>query len=396
MTFSRARKNVAVLGLCQALLNSTQSMLIAIGGLVGFALADNKALATLPVSTVVLGTALATVPASLLMGRLGRRPGFMIGAAIGGSGAFVATYAVYIQNFWLVCLGTMLLGIFSAFGQYYRFAAADVAGEKFRSKAISLVLAGGVVAGFAGPELAKWSKDVFAPATFMGTYATVIGLCSIAFLLLILVDIPKPTKYEGQDAVRPLSGIMAQPRFIVAVLNGMIGYGVMSLVMTATPLAMKECAYPFDDAATVIQWHVVGMFGPSFITGSLINRFGVVNIMLAGALLMGGCLSLTLSGIDFVNFWLGLVLLGVGWNFMFVGGTTLLTETHHVGEKAKTQGVNDFLVFATVATASLFSGQLLHWFGWQMVNYVAIPFLVVAAMASLWLKFVERTERLPA
>jgi len=384
MTNIQTRLNVGILAMGQALFTSSTSMLIAVGGLVGYSLADDKALATLPVTAVVAGTAIMTVPASLIMGRIGRRAGFMLGASIGVSGALVAALAVYWANFWLLCLGTLVTGMYNAFAQYYRFAAADSSDDAFKSKAISLVLAGGVVAGFIGPELAKWSHDQFALFPFLGTYLAVVALGCVAFALMSLVRIPKLTTAEKQLATRPLPAIMGQGVFIVAALNGIVGFGIMSLIMTATPLAMKECNFGFDDSATVIQWHVVGMFGPSFVTGSLINRFGVLNIMLTGTVLMVGCLAMTLTGIDFVNFWLGLVLLGVGWNFMFVGGSTLLTRAHTAPERFKTQAANDFLIFGAVATASLSSGQLLHWFDWQTVNLGAIPFLMLAGGTTLW------------
>ncbi len=389
----RAKKNVAILAACQALIFSIQSLLISIGALVGFALAEDKAWATLPVAATVLGTAVSTIPASLLMGRVGRRVGFMFGAALGVVGASMATYAVYVGSFWLVCGGTMLLGMASGFAQYYRFAAADVAAESFKNRAISLVMAGGVVAGFIGPQVARLSKDVVPGVTFMGSYGTVIGLALLAFFALMLLDIPAPGRYRSQGKQRSIFEIMARPRFVVAIVNGMVGYGIMGLIMTATPLAMTLGKFEFGDTAVVIQWHVVAMFGPSFFTGSLINRFGVLNIMLIGAGLMAGSLTTLLSGSEFLDFWLALVLLGLGWNFMFVGGTTLLTHAYRLGEQAKSQAANDFLVFVMVATASLFSGQLLYRFGWETVNFAAIPFLAIAAMATLWLLVTNRGSR---
>jgi predicted MFS family arabinose efflux permease len=390
MTRVHTKRNVGILAVGQALFTSSTAILIAVGGLVGYSLAPDKSLATLPVTSVVAGTAIMTIPASLIMGRIGRRAGFMLGTTIGITGALIASLAVYWANFWLLCFGTLITGMYSAFAQYYRFAAADSAGDAFKSKAISLVLAGGVIAGFVGPELAKWSYKLFELIPFLGTYLAVVCLTTVAFVLVSQVRIPKLTVAERQEAKRPLPAIMGQGMFIVAALNGVVGYGIMSLIMTATPLAMQECNFTFDDSATVIQWHVVGMFGPSFITGTLINRFGVLNVMLTGSLLMVGCLAMTLTGIDFVNFWLGLVLLGVGWNFMFVGGTTLLTRAHTAPERFKTQAANDFLTFGAVATASLSSGQLLHWFDWQTVNLGAIPFLVLASGTTMWYALRQR------
>lgn len=380
----QAKKNVVILAACQGLLFTGNIILIALNGLVGFDLAGDKALATLPISTFVIGAALSTIPASMWMKRVGRRGGFMAGAGIGILGAILATYAVYIGSFWTLCVGTALMGTYSAFGQYYRFAAADVASDNFKSKAISLVMAGGIVGGVIGPESTKLTKDLLQPA-FLASYGSLIFVCLSALILLWFIDIPKPSEEENKQPGRPLRKIMRQPIFVVAVLGAMIGYGVMNLIMTATPLAMTHHHHPFNDAAFVIEWHVIAMFAPSFVTGSLINRFGVYAIMLWGAALMVACVAISLSGIALMNFWTALVLLGVGWNFLFVGGTTLLTEAYLPAERAKTQAANDFLVFTVVALSSLSSGTLLYHFSWQAVNYAALPFLVVVAIAIVWL-----------
>ena len=390
MPSTRAKKNVAVLAVCQALLNSTMSIQIALGGLVGYALASDKSLATLPVTMVVAGTALAALPAGALMRRAGRRPGFMTGGLVGVLGSIITGYAIWRADFWLFAGGTLLFGIFSAFGQAYRFAAADVAPDHFKSKAISWVMAGGVVAGFAGPELAKHTKDWFEPVTFLGPYVVAGLLCAATVLMQAFVDIPKTAGAESDAEPRPLAEIVRNPVFMVAALSGMIGFGTMSLVMTATPLAMVACSHPFDSAATVIQWHVIGMFAPSFFTGSLINRFGVLRIILTGVLLNLVCVAIALAGIDFLNFWAALLLLGVGWNFMFIGGTTLLTEVYRPAERLKTQSLNDFLVFGTVALASLSSGALLHRFGWDSVLVAAVPAMLLTAAAVIWLAMVRR------
>jgi len=390
VTALRAKKNVAVLAVCQALFTAATSILTATGGLVGYRLAADKSLATLPVTAVVVGIAVATIPASLLMGRVGRRAGFVVGALIGATGGGLASFALYVGSFPVFSLGTMLVGMFVAFGQYYRFAAADVAGQGFKGKAISLVLAGGVVAGFVGPELAKWSKDLVGDTRFLGTYVVVVALGLVSAVLVMAVDIPRPPASVRRARGRPIWRIMCRPTFVVAALNGMVGYGVMSLVMTATPLAMVASRYPFDDAATVIQWHVVAMFAPAFVTGSLIDRFGVLKVMLSGAAAITGGLGFALSGQGLGHYWAALVLLGLGWNFMFIGGTTLLTETYEPAERAKTQAANDFLVFAAVASASLSSGQILYRFGWEAVNLGALPFLALAIGATLWLALQRR------
>ncbi len=382
---NRAQRNVAVLAGCQALLLTGNAILIALSPLVGFALAPDKAFATLPVTSYVVATALSTVPASLWMKRVGRRAGFMTGAVIGIGAGALSSYAIYSGDFMLFCAGTGLAGLYNACGQYYRFAAVDVASDSFKSKAISFVMAGGIVGAFLGPGSAILTRDVFPEHLFLGSYMSTMIFALLAIGLLTLVDIPPPGEQERQSGGRPLATIVAQPVFLVAVLGGMIGYGVMNLVMTATPLAMTACQHPFDDTAIVIQWHIVGMFAPAFFTGSLINRFGVLKIMLCGTLLMFACVAVALSGLEFLYFWTSLVLLGLGWNFLFVGGTTLLTECYAPAEKAKVQAANDFLVFGTVAAASLTSGTLLHLIGWHAVLLGALPFLAFTGLASLWL-----------
>jgi len=389
----KARKNVALLSACQGLLLTNNSILIATNGLAGFALASNKALATLPVTGYIVGAALTTVPASLLMRRLGRRAGFTLGAAFGIFGALICAYAAFIHNFWLLCAGALVLGIYNATGQYYRFAAADTASADFKSKAISLVLAGGIAGGILGPETSKLTKDLFAQAVFTGSYLSLGVFCVLAIGLLSLVEIPRLTAAEQKAAGRPLGKIARQPAFIVAVLSAVIGYGVMNLLMTATPLAMSACQHPFADAAFVIQWHVIAMFVPSFFTGALIRRYGVINIMLAGVVLNFGCIGFALAGLEVAHFWIALVLLGVGWNFMFIGGTTLLTECHTPAERGKAQGANDLAIFITMTVTSLSSGLLFTLQGWELMNQLAVPFLLLAGAAMMWLGGLQRRYR---
>jgi MFS family permease len=379
------KRNVALLAACQALLLTGNAILIALSPLVGFELAADKAFATVSVTTYVVFTALSTVPASFLMKRVGRQAGFICGALIGILAGALSSYAIYIGDFALFCAGTALAGLYNAGGQYYRFAAADVASEEFRSKAISLVLAGGIGGAFLGPGSAVWTRDVFPAHLFLGSYMSTMVFALASIGLLLLIDIPAPSEAERQSGGRRLATIAGQPVFIVAVLGAMIGYGVMNLVMTATPLAMTAHHHPFGDTAMVIQWHIVGMFAPAFFTGWLIDRFGVLKIMFVGTLLLAGSIAVALSGFEFLFFWSALVLLGVGWNFTFVGGTTLLTGCYEPAEKAKVQAVNDFLVFGTVALASLLSGTLLHLIGWHAVLYCAIPFLALTGLATLWL-----------
>ena len=380
----RAGKNVAVLASCQALLFTNNSTAIALNGLAGYALASNKALATLPVTGWVIGAALSTFPASLLMKRFGRRAGFTVGALIGMIGAAICSWALYLGNFWLLCLGTMVFGIYNAVAQYYRFAAADAVSTDFRAKAISLVLAGGLVGGLIGPEVSKHTVELLAER-YLGAYLSLIGFLVLVVLVVQLLDIPALSSAEHQAPARPLREIMAQPNFVVAVTGAAIGYGVMNLLMTATPLAMGLCGHPYSAAATVIGWHVVGMFGPSFFTGSLIRRFGVLQVMLAGALILYGCVAIALSGISVPHFWFALVLLGIGWNFLYIGGTTLITGACTPAERAKTQGANDSIIFIVMATSSFSSGVLIDQRGWQVLNWLALPFVTAAAIAILWL-----------
>lgn len=378
-------RNVGLLCATQALLFTNNTILISINGLAGYALASDKSLATLPVTAYVVGAALTTMPVSQLMRRVGRTNGFSIGTLIGILGALICGLAVYSHDFWMLCAGTLVMGIYNASGQYYRFAAADVASADFKSKAISLVMAGGLVGGILGPQTSKLTKDIL-PAEFLGSYLALIGFCVVALALQRMMDIPRLTAAEQKDQGRPLAEIARQPAFIVAVLSAMIGYGVMNLLMTATPLAMKSCAHPFSDAAFVIQWHVIAMFAPSFVTGSLIKRFGVRTIMFTGVLLSLCCVAIALGGVDVMHFWIALMLIGVGWNFMYLGGTTLLTETHTTAEKAKAQGANDMAVFITMAISSASSGWLFSAKGWEIMNYGAIPFLLAVGLAILFLK----------
>lgn len=385
-----AGRNVFLLACCQALLFTNNVTLISLNGLAGFALADNKALATLPVTGYVVGAALSTFPASLWMKRVGRRNGFLTGTLFGMAGGAVTTLGIYLSSFWTLVLGTLVLGAYNAFGQYYRFAAADAAPLSWKARAISLVMAGGLVGGIVGPEMSKVTRDLVQP-TFLASYASLMGFCLLTMAILAGLRIPDPKGEEVHGATRPLKEIMAQPVFVVAVVVGALGYGVMNLLMTSTPLAMGFCGHPYAAAASVISAHVIAMFGPSFFTGSLIHRFGVLNVMLAGVAAMFGCVAIALSGQLVVHFWWSLVLLGVGWNFMYVGGTTLLTEAYRPAEKAKTQGANEILVFCTTATSSFTSGVLVNAAGWNTLNYVALPFLAIAGSAALWLALKRRT-----
>ena len=385
-TLAGQRRNIGLLALCQGLLLTNGVTLVAVNGLVGITLASDPRLATLPVTTYVLGAALATLPASFLMKHHGRRAGFMTGSSLGILGGLLGALAVWQQSFWLLCLGTLFSGAYNAFGQQYRFAAADIADLSWKGKAISLTLAGGILGGVIGPELSKHTRDLMQP-TFLATYATLAAFALLSLLLVSRLRIPALNSEQRHATGRPMSEIARQPAFIVAVLAAACGYGVMNLLMTATPIAMDMCRHPFSDAAFVLEWHVIGMFAPSFFTGGLIKRHGVLNILAVGTLLMFACVAIALAGTSVMHFWWALLLLGVGWNFLYIGGTTLLTETYRPEERAKVQGGNDFLVFAVQGVTSLSSGVLITHEGWAMLNYWALPALAITAIATLrwWL-----------
>jgi MFS family permease len=388
----RARKNVLLLTVTQALAMTGQIMNVTTSALAGYELATDKSLATLAVGLQFTATMAAVVPASMLMARIGRRWGFVLGALAQVVGALGAAASILVGNFWLFSLCGLLFGIANGCSIYYRFAAADTADDAFRAKAISLVLGGGVAAALVGPEVARWSRDLMLPHLYAGTYG-LLGCLGVAnCLVLAFLDIPKPPRARF-TAGRRLTQIAAQPRFMVAVLSAMLAYGVMSLLMTATPLAMMACGHTFDDSALVIQWHALGMFAPAFVTGHLIRRFGLATIMQTGAAVLLVGLAADLAGQAVVHFWVGLVLLGVGWNFLFVGATTLLTETYRPEEKAKVQALNDLCVFSVTALAAFSAGALQFHFGWDMVNYGVVPLVVLALVGSLWLR---RTAQRPA
>ncbi len=386
MAVDRSKSIVLVLAVCQGLAFTGNSLIMTISALAGYMLAPDASLATLPLALQHTAIMAATVPASLLMKRIGRRAGFSLGLVIAAIAGLVSCYAVLQQDFVLFCAGAMLYGVFAGFALFYRFAAADSAAPEFRARAISYVLAGGLIAALLGPQLANLSQDWLAPVPFAGGYLVITGLAVIGLGLMLFLRIPPPTVEEQRATGRPLAQIVRQPVFVVAVLAAMIGYGMMTFVMTATPLAMYDRGLDLGDTALVIQWHLVGMFGPSFFTGHLIKRFGVLNVMLAGVLLYIACVAANLSGVTLVQFWSGLLLLGLGWNFLFVGATTLVTETYAQAERAKTQAVNDFLVYASVALASFASGAVNHLYGWQAVNLALIVPIVLVGGGLFWLK----------
>jgi MFS family permease len=383
------QRNVGLLAACQATLFTNNSTMVAINGLAGLALAPTPALATLPVTCWVLGGALATMPASLHMKRVGRQAGLTSGAFWGIAGALVCAAAIYEELFWLLCAGALLFGVYNAYGQYYRFAAADASPPEYRPTAISLVLTGGLVGGIAGPALSRWTVNLLGHK-FMGAYLALIAVALVAIALLRFIRIPAPSAAERAAAGRPLAEIAAQPKFIVAVLSAAIGYGVMNFLMTSTPIAMQICGYAFSATAFVISSHIIAMFAPSFVTGALIRRFGTIPIMLCGAGLNVVTIAIALSGIAVAHFWWALVLLGIGWNFLYTGGTTLLTETYRPEERAKAQGANDQAIFIMMLVSSFTSGVTVTTAGWTRVNLFALPLVAIVAIALIWFALRQR------
>ncbi|PZF76447.1 MFS transporter [Aestuariivirga litoralis] len=373
-----------VLAASQAIFGATSTALVVTSGLIGSTLAPSASWATLPMALSIVGTALTTFPISLMMRRVGRRVGFVLCALAGAAGAFIGAWAIFERSFGLFLLGCLVSGIYQASASYYRFAAADTASPAFRPKAISWVMTGGIVAALVGTFMVMATTNLFAPVTFAGTWV-VMGLLALAGAgLLLFVDIPLTQKHDAPSG-RPLGTIARQPRYIVAAMTAMLAFGIMVLVMTATPVAMLGCGFSVKDSSWVIQWHALAMFVPSFFTGSLIQRFGAEKISAIGMLLLVGAAVSGLLGIHFENFAIGLILLGLGWNFGYIGGTTMLTETYEPDEKNKAQGLNDFLVFTTTAVTSLLAGKLLAWFGWEGVNYAVFPMVVLALVMIVWL-----------
>lgn len=379
------RRNIVLLAVCHGLTGIGNTTMVVESALVGHMLADNKLLATMPLGLMHLAVMLAAFPASMLMQRIGRRAGFSLGAVAGLLGTLLCVHAIMEGSFWLFCAGTFINGIYNGFATFYRFAAADGAKPEWKGRAISYVLAGGVLAAVLGPEMAKRTTDLLQPFTFAGSFAALSATSVLAFVLIQFLRIPPARAERGEAAARPLVEIAMQPVFLVAVSSAMIAYGVMNFVMTVTPLAMNLCGFAHADSATVIQWHALAMFVPSFFTGNLIRRFGVANIMRAGGVLMLCCVAVNLTGQDHVHFFAALLLLGLGWNFLFVGGTTLVTESYRPAERGRVQALNDLLVFGTVATTAMSSGVVHGFAGWTWINLACIPFLAASLLAVTWL-----------
>ncbi|MDD2711860.1 MAG: MFS transporter [Simplicispira sp.] len=389
------RKNLWLLALCQGLFLTNNVVFIAINGLVGLQLAPYGWMATLPVMGYVVGGALSTPLVARTQARWGRQVSFQIGLAVAFASALLCATAALSGNFWLLCTATLVAGYYSANGQLYRFAAAELTGPALREKAVSLVLAGGLLGAVLGPNLAQHARDLFS-VPFVGAYLALAGIALLSMACMAAIHfeaLPSAAARASMAAAtpgRPLSALLRQPAFLVAVLGAALGYGVMNLLMAATPLAMQVCGYAFSDAAFVLQWHVIGMFAPGFFTGHLIQRFGALSVMGVGVLLNLACVLVALSGQDLHQFTLALFLLGVGWNFLFTGSTTLALTAYRPEEKDRAQAGINFFVFATMAVTSFASGALVTTQGWELLNYGSLLPMGLISLALVWLAWHQR------
>jgi MFS family permease len=396
MTFRSMHRQVLLLASAQALFQTASVLVMRVGGLAGGMLAPSPDLATLPIAAMFLGTAAATFPASMWMARVGRRVGFVVGAMVGTAGGLLAAAGIWMDLFPLLVLGTCLVGAHQAFAQFYRFAASEVADDDFRPRAISWVLGGGIVAAFAGPTLGRIGSHLLS-RDYAGSFLLLAAVTAVGAAVLAAPQIPKPSPLANLEASgRPWRAIVSQKEYLVALFGAATGYGIMILAMTATPIAMMQHHHELSSAAGVIQFHVLGMFLPSFFTGSLIARFGALRIMGIGVLLFAGHVSMTLTGFGFTSFAGALALLGVGWNFLYIGGTTLLTTTYTPAEKGRAQATNDMTIFAVGLACSFSAGGLLQALGWQTLNLLLLPWLALAMVALLWLGLRQRRPVEPA
>ena len=388
------KRNLWLFAICQGLFLTNNVTFIAINGLVGLALAPLGWMATLPVMGYVVGGALSTGLVARTQRLFGRKASFQLGLVVAVASALLCCYAAYSKNFWLLVAATVVAGFYNANAQLYRFAAAELALPEFREKAVSLVMAGGLLGAVAGPNLAVFTRDL-TPVPFAGAYLALSGVALLAMVLLAFIEFPPPPDVKASGGGRPLREIMRQPVFIVAAAAGALGYGVMNLLMAATPIAMQICGLPFSSVALVLEWHVIGMFAPGFFTGHLIKRFGTLPIMALGLLLNLICVAIALSGVDFKQFLVALFLLGLGWNFIFTASTTLALTAYRPEEKDKAQGALNFCVFAVLALSSLASGVLVTTRGWALLNMGSLLPLGVTAIAIGWLALSRRKPQNP-
>ncbi len=385
-----AARNALLLAAAQALAGGNNTVIVATGGIAGLMLAPDPALATLPISVMVVGMWVGTLPVGMLAKAFGRRFALQVGSAFGALSGIISCAAMLSGSFFLLLVGTLCGGLYAAAHQSYRFAAADTASIHFRAKAVAWVLAGGVFAAVLGPQLVILTKDIWPAYLFAATFLAQSACAIVAAAVLAFLKLPRPAVAHSLAEGRPLTEIIRKPRFVVAVACGVASYVMMNLMMTAAPLAMVMCHHSVGDAALGLQWHVIGMYAPSFFTGALIARFGLRAIMASGLTLIAAAALVGFLGVALWNFWVALALLGVGWNFAFIGATTLVTECHGPRERNKVQAVNDFLVFGAMAIGSFASGALLSRYGWTAVNEVIFPVIVAAAILLVWGTFARR------
>jgi MFS family permease len=396
--------NGRVLTTAQALGGASPAIVVSLGGLVGQQLSTNPALSTLPISVFNLGMAIGTLPAAYIMRRYGRRAGYTLGAILGTVGGLVAAGGIYKELFYLFCIGTLIAGFYASYVQSYRFAVTDGAPDAIKARLISWVMLGGLGAAIIGPQTVIWTREAIVTAPFAGSFIAMSVLALLALPVIWFLRKPpeaavvSSTTEDASDVPPPrsLKEIAKQPKFIVAVTSGVVTYSLMSFVMTAAPIAMVGCGHSIGEAALGIQWHVLAMFAPSFVTGRLIQRFGTLTVISAGLILLALSAVVGLSGLGLTHFWLSLVLLGVGWNFGFVGATALVTACHRPNERNKVQALNDFLVFGSVAASSFSAGKLLSVAGWEMLNYWVFPAVTVVFVLMVWQKFATRPNLTPA
>ncbi|MBZ9694327.1 MFS transporter [Mesorhizobium sp. ESP6-5] len=396
-TGKEARRTALILAASQAIIGSAAPIAISMGALAGqYLLGADKSLATAPITGFNLGVALGALPAAAIIRWLGQRGGFMTGTVVTALGGLVATLALFHGSFWLFAFALLVIGVGGAFVQQFRFAAADNAPPAFKARAISFVLAGGIITAILGPQIVIFTRELFAPVMFAGSFASILPLAAVGAVILSFLRLPSRTasKVDVADGdARPLSEIVTKPRFVAALFCAVGSYALMSFVMTGAPLAMVGCGLSEDDATLGISWHVMAMFGPSFFTGSLIHRFGAERIVAVGLLLLIGCAVVALSGLALWQFWTALILLGLGWNFSFIGATAMVAAGYHPSEKGKVQGFHDFVLFGSVACASLMSGMVYNAWGWTMLNWMIFP---VAALCFVALGALKITSLRPA
>jgi MFS family permease len=382
-------RNLAILFVAHAVLGCQIPVNVVLGGLAGAALADNRALATLPLSVIVLASMFVAPLASLMMGRFGRRAGFLVGALAGAVGGGLSAWALFEGSFAMLLAGSAFTGVFQGFQAFVRFAASDAVPEPLKPKAISWVLAAGLINALVGPEIVRWLADAYAATPYAGAYVAVVAINILGGAVLAFLSMPPPRRASGAEARRPFGAVLGQPRVVAAIFCGMVSYAVMSLVMTPTSLAMDDHGFHANQAADVVRWHVFAMYAPSFFTGNLIGRFGHAPVIATGLGLLVVCAGIALAGVDLHHFYLALIALGIGWNFGFIGATSLLATSYRPDEQAWVQGLNDFLVFGLVAVASFGSGALLNTWGWTAVQYAAIPSVAVAVGVLFWCLRIE-------